>query len=286
MRLAVSCWGVSDIDKWIAPGLKPGQLCVPIAATSVGKTQFLINIAYNNRKRPELLISLEMSASEVYARLRRVAQFWNPLATDDDITNEFSLLRIVDQKMREGDLSRLCEEFEDEVGVPPQVAMVDYLGYFAHSVKGSSPYERTSRAVVTLKEEGKACQVAMIVPHQAGRGPAAGMPVSLGDARDSGVIDETADIEISLYRPADANRDGNAVDGTVRSELLKNRNGRINVTTSLNFSLASLVMVDKHSVEGRIVDEENNMIFRGEDYAAVRRMRMGNAGKLGQLRLA
>ena len=278
--------GFSDIDKWIAPGLKPGQLCVPIAATSVGKTQFLINIAYNNRKRPELLISLEMSASEVYARLRRVAQFWNPLATDDDITNEFSLLRIVDQKMREGDLSRLCEEFEDEVGVPPQVAMVDYLGYFAHSVKGSSPYERTSRAVVTLKEEGKACQVAMIVPHQAGRGPAAGMPVSLGDARDSGVIDETADIEISLYRPADANRDGNAVDGTVRSELLKNRNGRINVTTSLNFSLASLVMVDKHSVEGRIVDEENNMIFRGEDYAAVRRMRMGNAGKLGQLRLA
>jgi hypothetical protein len=278
--------GFSDIDKWIAPGLKPGQLCIPIARTSVGKTQFLINIAYNLRKRPELLVTLEMTASEVYARLRRVAQFWNPLATDDDITNELSLLRIVDQKMREGDLIRLCEEFEDEVGVPPQVAMVDYLGYFAHSMKGGSPYERVSRAVITLKEEGKACQVAMVVPHQAGRSAAGGTPVTITDARDSGGVEDTADILVSLYRPADASHDSNAVDGTVRSELLKNRNGRINVTTSLNFSLASLVMVDKHSVEGRIVDEENNMIFRGEDYAAVRRMRMGNAGKLGQLRLA
>jgi hypothetical protein len=278
--------GFSDLDKWIAPGLKPGQLCIPIARTSVGKTQFLINIAYNVRKRPTLFISLEMSASEVYARLRRVAQFWSPMATDDDITNELSLLRIVDQKMREGDLPRLCEEFEDEVGAPPQVAMVDYLGYFAASVKGASPYERVSKAVINLKEDSKACQVGLIVPHQAGRSAAGGTPVTITDARDSGGVEDTADILLSLYRPSDANHDGNAVDGTVRSELLKNRNGRINVTTSLNFSLASLVMVDKHSIEGRIVDEENNMIFRGEDYAAVRRFRMGNAGKLGQLRLA
>ena len=153
-------------------------------------------------------------------------------------------------------------------------------------MKGASPYERVSKAVITLKEEAKACQVGLFVPHQAGRTAAGGTPVSITDARDSGGVEDTADILMGLYRPSDANRDGNAVDGTVRAELLKNRNGRYNVTTSLNFSLASLAMVDKHSVEGRIVDEENNMIFRGEDYAAVRRMRMGNAGKLGQLRLA
>lgn len=278
--------GFSDLDKWIAPGLKPGQLLIPLARTSVGKTQFLINIAYNIRRRPALFVSLEMTASEVYARLRRVAQFWNPLATDDDITNDLENLRIVDQKIGEGDLLRLCTEFEDEVGMAPQLVMVDYLGYYANGIKGSSPYERNSRAAIGLKEEGKACRVAMIVPHQAGRQAKDGTPVVITDSRDSGVIEDTADMLLSLYRPSDANHDGNAVDGTVRSELLKNRNGRINVTTSLNFSLASLVMVDKHSTEGRIVDEENNMIFRGEDYAAVRRFRMGAAGKLGQLRLA
>jgi replicative DNA helicase len=33
----------------VSAGLKPGQLCIPIARTATGKTQFLINIAYNVR---------------------------------------------------------------------------------------------------------------------------------------------------------------------------------------------------------------------------------------------
>ena len=277
--------GFRDIDKWIEPGLKPGQLLVPIARTSVGKTMWLVNVAYNCRKRPTLFISLEMSASEVYARLRRVAQFWNPLATDDDITALLANLRIVDQKMREGDLLRLCQEFEDEVGEPPQLAMVDYLGYYANGIKGASPYERVSRAVIGLKEDAKAAQVAMIVPHQAGRQAKDGTPVTITDSRDSGVTEDTADMLLSLYRPSDGDASGMAVDGTVRSEILKNRNGRVGVTTSLNFSLASLVMVDKFSPEGRMVDQENNLIFRGEGYDEVRKMRVAQASKGTQLRL-
>jgi hypothetical protein len=278
--------GFFEIDTWITPGLKPGQLLIPLARTGVGKSALLANIAYNIRKHPTLFVSLEMTASEIYSRLRRIANFWNPLATDDDITVLLANLRIVEEKMREGDLPRLCAEFEDEVGVAPHVAMVDYLGYYANSVKGGSPYERVSRAVVTLKEEAKEASVALVVPHQAGRSAANGTPVTITDARDSGGVEDTADILMSLYRPSDADRDGNAVDGTVRSELLKNRNGRINVTTSLNFSLASLVLVDKHSREGRLVDEENALIFRGEDYAAVRRMRIASAGVERQMRLA
>jgi len=278
--------GYTELDKWLSPGLKPGQLLVPLARTSVGKTMWLVNVAYNCRARPTLFVSLEMSAAEVYSRLRRVAQFWNPLATDDDVTNELANLRIVDQSMREGDLSRLCEEFKEEVGAAPHIAMVDYLGYYANRIAGGSPYERVSRAVIGLKEEAKANQVALICPHQAGRTAKDGAPVTITDARDSGQVEDTADILLSLYRPADADHDGNAVDGTVRSEILKNRHGRVNVTSSLNFSLASLVMVDKHSTEGRVVDEENQMIFRGEDYNTVRRWRIANAGKLRQLRLA
>lgn len=163
-----------------------------------------------------------MTAPEVYNRLRRVAQFWNPLATDDDITTMLSRLRIVDQRMVEGDLTRLVDEFEEETGERPHLAMVDYLGYYANSVRGGSPYERVSKAVISLKEELKASGVAGIVPHQAGRTAAGGTPVSITDARDSGVIEDTADILLSLYRPADADREGNAVDGTVRSEILKN----------------------------------------------------------------
>jgi hypothetical protein len=279
-------FGYGELDTWISPGLKPGQMCIPLARTGVGKTTFLANVAYNMRAHPLLLVTLEMTAPEVYNRLRRIAQFWNPLAVDDDITQALSNLRIVDQRMKPGDMTRLVEEFNDEVGVAPHMVMVDYLGYYANAVPGGSPYERVSKAVIGLKEEAKASQVALIVPHQAGRSAAGGTPVSITDARDSGVIEDTADILISLYKPSEADRDGNAVDGTVRSEILKNRNGRINVTTSLNFSLASLVLVDKHSREGRLVDEENNLIFRGENYAAVRKMRIASASINRQMRLA
>lgn len=151
-----------------------------------------------------------MTAPEVYNRLRRVAQFWNPLANDDDITQMLSKLRIVDQRMQEGDLSRLIEEFEEEVGERSHMAMVDYLGYYANSIRGGSPYERVSRAAISLKEEAKAGQVALIVPHQAGRGAAGGMPVQITDARDSGVIEDTADILMSPCQPACAS-DGLAV---------------------------------------------------------------------------
>jgi hypothetical protein len=140
---------------------------------------------------------LEMTAAEVYNRLRRIAHFWNPLATDDDITELLSLLRIVDRRIVEGDLPRLAEEFVDEVGVAPELVMVDYLGYYANSVRGGSPYERVSRAAISLKEEGKATGAALIVPHQAGRSTAGGTPVDITDARDSGVIQDTADILLS-----------------------------------------------------------------------------------------
>ena len=277
--------GFRDLDTWIAPGLKPGQLCIPLAKTGVGKTMWLINVIWNLRARPTLLCSLEMSAAECYIRLQRVANFWYPLATDADIAQMLGNLLIYDRGMAAGDLTRLLDDFNDEMGVPPQLVMLDYLGYYANQMKGGSPYERTSQASIGLKEEAKAGEVVLIAPHQVGRGTAEGTPIELGAARDSGAVEETADVLLSLYKPSDADRSNNAIDGTVRMEVLKNRNGRKNVTTSLMFSLASLVLVDKASVAARTVDDENALVARGETYAAVRRFRRHQAG-LGQQVLA
>lgn len=43
--------GFSDIDSWLAPGLLPGQLMIPLAKTGTGKTVFLCNIAGDGRRR-------------------------------------------------------------------------------------------------------------------------------------------------------------------------------------------------------------------------------------------
>jgi hypothetical protein len=281
--------GFQSLDALIGPGVKPGQIVIPIARTGVGKSNFLFNVIWNLRERPQLLISLEMTAPEVYARLRMLAHFWAPLATDREIQGLLSNLRIYDQRMKYGDLPRLVEEFREETGLHPHVVHVDYIGYYAQNVAGSSQYERTTKAVIGLKEEAKACEVVMVAPHQAGRSNQDGTPVAASDARDSGAIEDTADIMLGLYRPsdhADRESDPNVTDGVLRLQVLKNRNGRKGSSLTLAYSYASLVLVDGADRANRHwVDQENTLIFRGETYDKVRRMRMHHAGIGAQLEL-
>lgn len=276
--------GLPDLDRHIAPGLKPGQLMVPIARTGAGKTAFLASLSYNVRQRPQLVVSLEMTAAEYYDRLRKIAHFHNPLWTDDDIDADLRLLRIYDQRIAPGDLPRLAEEFADDVGVPPQVVMLDYIGYAAKAYRGQSQYERVTNCILSIKEDAKHGQYALIAPHQAGRAAADGLPPRAEDARDSGAIEDTADIMVSLYRPSESDKTI-GFNGGVSMEILKNRNGRKGITTHLNFSMASLVLVQKGTPESRLVDDENALMTRGDLYTGVRKMRMHNAGHNQQLKL-
>jgi len=276
--------GWSHLDAYTAPGLKPGQLMVPISRTGVGKTQVLVNLAWNTRERPTLVLSLEMTASEFYERLRRVALFWDPFATDEQINEQFHNLRIVDQRLRLGDIGRFVDEFYDDVGVGPQQVFLDYLGYYSQSLPGKDQYERTTKAVIEAKESAKAGGFVMVAPHQANRTAAKGVPVTAEDARDSGAIEDTADVLFGLWRPSDADRSG-GVTSTVQGSLLKNRNGRKDVVMSFNFSLASLVLVQAGTAEARTVEDENALIMRGNSYADVLKMRRQNMPAV-QLRLA
>lgn len=259
--------GFYDLDRYIDPGLKPGQLLIPIARTGAGKTSLLSTLTYNVRSKPTLVLSLEMTAVEYYDRLRRAALFWNPLATDEDIAREYAKVRIFDATIGEGDMTRKCEEFTEEVGEPPQMVMLDYIGYASRRFKGSSQYERTTACVMAIKEEAKAGGFGLIAPHQAGRAAADGVPVRAEDARDSGAIEDTADIMLGLFRPGDASKGTN--DCTVSCAVLKNRNGRKDVLSHFVFSLASLVLVQKGSREGQVADDENRLILTGETYSSV-----------------
>lgn len=280
--------GIPDLDNWIDPGLKPGQVMIPLAKTGVGKTNFLCNIAWYARARPLLYVTLEMTRAEIYERLRRIAHFWFPLATDEEIREHFQMLRIVDQnRLKEGDLARLCDEYAEEVGIRPQLAFVDYLGYYAKGVKGNNQYEKTTNAVMSLKEDAKAAFLPVITPSQVKRDAEDGKPLDLDDARDSGAIEETGDIIHSLFVPGDATRtvDGKPTSSTLRYQILKNRNGQKGMAANLTFSHASLVLVPYNTPAAEVVAEENRLIWRGEKYPAVRRYRQGLNNAERQLRI-
>lgn len=264
--------GYAAIDAQLEPGLQPGQVCIPLAKTGTGKTVFLANVAYNARSRRCLIISLEMTAPEVYNLLQRVYRFWHPFDSDDTMAEALKLIRIVDEnRLNEKDVRELVDEYTDEVGEAPELLMIDYLGYLARGMKGADSYERTGAAAMHVKAIAKSVGAAVIAPHQVNRGADDGKPLTADDARDSGVIEETGDFVFGLWKPDEAidvttGKPG-AVTGNLILGFLKSRHGGKGKIFPLKMSAASLAIVCPTNRRAVIkVDQENARINQGETY--------------------
>lgn len=263
--------GFPTLDARIKPGLRPGQIAIPLAKTGTGKSCFLVNVAHNTRSRRVLFLSLELTAVELFGMLRRVHFFWNPLSVITDMASDYPNLRIVDEnRLREQDIATLIAEYTEDVGQPPELLVVDYLGYYSRAFHGDS-YSRTSDAVMQLKAEAKKHDVAIIAPHQVNRGAKDGTPMEADAARDSGVVEETGDFVLSLYRPDQA-IGSESMTGSFNMDLLKSRHGGKGSTFHLRFSNMSLVIVDAvDSRHATRVAQENEAAARGVDYEAYRK---------------
>lgn len=249
---------------------------------NTGKSVWLSNVAHNLRDRRVLYVSLEMTAAEVFEHVRRIHHFWNPRATFDETMLDYQLLQIVERnRIGRGDLGDLIREYASIVGAPPELVIVDYLQYYARGFRAGSMYERVSDAAMELKAVAKEEEVALICPSQVNRAAEHGKPLSADDARDSGVVDETADFVISLFRPDQlVNREDPTgalpvQTGNFNIGLLKSRHGGKGRVFQMRMSLMSLVIVDavfdKHSVTR--VDQENRLIAQGVHYDEFRQRR-------------
>jgi archaellum biogenesis ATPase FlaH len=259
--------GFSDIDSWLAPGLLPGQLMIPLAKTGTGKTVFLCNIAHANRHRHVLFITLEMTAEEVYDRMTRIHRFAAPHATTDDVETALARILICDEnRLGERDLAELVDEYEYQTGARPDLLLLDYLGYYARGAQGGSPYEKTSNAVMQLKAEAKRHRLAVIAPHQVNRGATDGRPIDSSDARDSGVVEETADFLLAIYRPDEALTVNGQPTGRLKLSILKSRHGNRDRVASVQMGVLSLAMVDATSPLAKAAQDEAYLVSQGTTY--------------------
>lgn len=267
--------GIKTLDLTIQPGIKPGQVVIPVARTGSGKTAFTLNLVHNiaacNPATSQLLVSPELTVSENFERMRRIWRFWNEKVPESQMFDDYALIGINDEN-KIHDLPTLIEEFKAERGDYPRVLHVDYLGYYARTQPGSTPYERTSNAVMELKAIGKEYGCSVISPTQSGRSVGDGKPLELSTSRDSGVVEETADFVIGMFRPdmaittSDGGK-GDGMSGAFQLQLLKSRHGGVGKVFGLKFSNMSLVVVD--TVDGKAchrVDQENMSARRGVTY--------------------
>jgi hypothetical protein len=265
---------IRDIDLNIEPGILPGQIVTLLAKTGTGKTAFLTQVAnnlsgYSNYQgtdhgpaEPVLFLSLEQTSAEVGNRLLRAARIVNPWASDPEIAEWYSNFRINDSnRLSSQELREIAEDFEEQVGTPPKLILLDYLGYWARSFSKASRYEQVSEAIMELKALAKETGAAIIAPHQVSRIQKRGVELDMDMARDSGVVEESSDFMFGLYKPSEKSKDDFGEDSyraraDVRLEILKSRHGGVGRQSMLLWAPYSLSFVARGSeYEKRVAHE-------------------------------
>ena len=242
--------GYSDLDK-VLTGLNRSDFILIGARPAMGKTSFALNLARNVAaigKRKVLFFSLEMTKEQLAMRV---------LGTE---------ARVSSMKMRNGNISqdewiRLgmatsalndCELYFDDtstITVPEMKAkvrrlggvecvIIDYLGLIKGSTRTENRVQEVSEITRNLKMMAKDLNIPIICCAQLSRGTEGrgkSHRPQLSDLRESGSIEQDADIVMMLYRPdyySGEKDDDGADDGASAAEaniaeviVAKNRHG-------------------------------------------------------------
>jgi hypothetical protein len=223
---------------------------VCLAKTNTGKTIMMLNWMYRMaRIQPDekfLFISLEQTRGEWWERARRIHQFYRLDHEDIDARRFWKdRLMIVDRnRITTDDFKQAIDDFEYQMGQRP-VVFLDYMGYFARGFRGEA-YERTSEAIMVLKGLCKELLVTTITPHQVSRRGNDGEEFGLESARDSGVVEETADFVLTMWMPDNTlGRADEEKSGIVKLRIAKSRHGGKGQLLEYQFAPISLAMVPR-----------------------------------------
>ena len=226
----------SDLNRYYG-GIELSALTIVGARTSQGKTAFSLNLAVHCAQRgvPALFISVEMDRWRIGERVvsiasgRSIAEAKRNASPDElkELTEYAKAwiggrkrLYIVDGKsvVRIRDIVSIARAHVRRHGV--KLIVVDYLQLIRPAERLSNRYQEVGDIARRLKELATVTGAAVVAPSQLGR-DAEGRRPKLSDLRESGNIEQDADVVILLW--ADK-RDSNDTR-TVVVDVSKNRHG-------------------------------------------------------------
>lgn len=244
-RLRGISTGFNEIDN-LSSGLRKTDFIIIAARPSMGKTAFALNIGQAASKFGSVAIfSIEMAREQLMDRFlaaRCLIDFGKITAGDlrDDqwskILNEAELLKQrklwIDDKARMlNDIKAKCRKLKMQQGL--DVVIIDYLQLIRINKKTNSREQEVSYISQELKALAKELDITVISLAQLSRAPEQRVdhrPI-LSDLRESGSIEQDADIIHFLYRDEYYNKE--TEDRNIAEVITaKNRNG-ITKTTKL-----------------------------------------------------
>jgi len=241
--------GFADLDR-MTTGLQKGDLCIIAARPSMGKTAFALNVASSaaiNQQTAVGIFSLEMSSEQLVqrilcsegrvdaqnlrrgrlspeenSRLAKAAGHLNtaPIWIDDQPGSNVLEVRAKARRMQ----SDLRADGQD-LGM----IVIDYMQLMSGTGQSESRVQEVSQISRSLKALARELDVPLVALSQLSRGPEqrTDKRPMLSDLRESGSIEQDADVVMFLFRPEYYASAENRHEMEGKAELIisKQRNG-------------------------------------------------------------
>ena len=235
--------GFVDLDE-MTRGFQPGDLIIVAARPSMGKTSLVLNIAQHVAVQPDHTVgffSLEMSKESLFLRLLtseaqidshrlmsgaigqkdygRISHALETLSAMRLFIDDTANISVLEMRAKS---RRLQSEHRLSLLVVDYIQLMSGRGRFENRTLELASISRS------LKGLAKELSVPIVVLSQLSRAPESRSDhrPQLSDLRESGALEQDADVVALIYREDAYNRDPNNPDaGTVELILAKQRNG-------------------------------------------------------------
>ena len=232
--------GFVDLDK-ITNGFQKSDLIIIAARPSMGKTAFALNIATNAalyHSKKVLIFSLEMSAEQLGQRmiLSEALVDGDDVRTGNLSSNKWDAIEKTSNRIANSplcisdsptltvpDISSVCRKKKLEDGI--DLIIIDYMQLMKSTTRTENRQNEISEISRSLKQLAREMECPVICLSQLARGPESRTDKRplLSDLRDSGSIEQDADIVMFLFREAYYDKDKNPYIAELN--VAKHRNG-------------------------------------------------------------
>ena len=242
--------GFTALDK-ITSGWQPSDLIIIAARPSMGKTAFVLSMARNMaviHQKPIAIFSLEMSSVQLVNRLiasetelgsekirngKLSPQEWQQLNAKINTLIKAPIYVDDTPALSIFELRAKCRRLQQRYNI--QVLIIDYLQLMTAGKEMFSREQEVSTISRQLKIIAKELNIPVIALSQLNRGVElrtgdAKKPM-LSDLRESGAIEQDADMVLFIHRPerygVDTDAAGNSTRGIADIIIAKHRNGAV-----------------------------------------------------------
>lgn len=244
--------GFKDLDNYTT-GFQKGDLIIVGGRPSMGKTAFALNVAQHvglDMKEPVAIFSLEMAKEQLAFRMLCAEAMvnandirkgfikkedWHKLTSAASNLTGAPIFIDDSSAITALELRAKARRLKMEHGL--SLVIVDYL----QLMRGKGSFERREQEISdisrSLKALAKELSVPVIAVSQLNRSVESRRPPKpmLADLRESGAIEQDADVILFLYRDEVYNKDNPANKGKAEIDIAKQRNGPAGVNVHLAY---------------------------------------------------